>query len=170
MTDPATPSAVPSSPSTSVSDVPLTSMDIRGILDVLPHRSPFVLIDRVVAITPGERAVGIKCVSFGDPWFPGHFPGHPVMPGVLILEAMAQVGGILAFATDRAAVTDSLFYFLGIDEAKFRKPVTPGDRLELELTVLKRKTKVWKFRGEAKVDGALVAEAELLASVVPKPV
>ncbi len=146
----------------------IESMDIRGILKVLPHRYPFVLIDRVTEIVAGERVRGHKCVSMGDPWFQGHFPDHPVMPGVLIVEAMAQLGGILAFATDPSVVNDSLFYFLAIDKAKFRKPVVPGDKLELELTVLKRKTRVWKFEGRALVDGALVAEAELLASVVPK--
>lgn len=126
------------------------------------------MVDRVTRIVPGERIVGHKCVTMGEPWFQGHFPSWPIMPGVLIVEALAQIGGILAYATEPFDAATSLMYFLGIDKAKFRRVVTPGDRLDLEVVIAHHKTNVWKFHGEASVEGALCASAELLASVVDR--
>jgi 3-hydroxyacyl-[acyl-carrier-protein] dehydratase len=148
---------------------PPTTIDIDRILQILPHRWPFVLVDRVTDVRPGERIYGHKCVTMAEPWFQGHFPSRPIMPGVLIVEALAQLGGILAYATDPFDASSSLMYFLGIDKAKFRRPVTPGDRLDLEVAVAHHRTNVWKFRGEASVEGTLCASAELLASVVDRP-
>ena len=145
-----------------------TTLDIERILQILPHRWPFVLVDRVTEVVPGERIRGHKCVAFNEPWFQGHFPSRPIMPGVLILEALAQIGGILAYASEPFDASNSLMYFLGIDKAKFRRPVTPGDKLELEVSILHHRTNVWKLKGEASVDGTLCAHAELLASVVDR--
>lgn len=145
-----------------------TSIDIERILQILPHRWPFVLVDRVTDVVPGERIRGHKCVTMNEPWFQGHFPSRPIMPGVLILESLAQIGGLLAYATEPFDATNSLMYFLGIDKAKFRRPVTPGDRLDLEVTVIHHRTNVFKLKGEASVDGTLCAHAELLASVVDR--
>lgn len=145
-----------------------TRLDIERILRILPHRWPFVLVDRVTEIVPGERIRGHKCVSMNEPWFLGHFPKHPIMPGVLIIEALAQIGGILAYATEPFDDTTSLLYFLGIDRAKFRRPVIPGDRLDLEVSIVNHRTNVWKLKGEASVDGTLCAQGELLASVVDR--
>ena len=145
-----------------------TAIDIDRILQILPHRWPFVLVDRVTEIIPGERITGHKCVTIGELWFQGHFANRPIMPGVLIVEALAQIGGILAYATEPFDASNSLMYFLGIDKAKFRRPVRPGDRLDLDVTVMHHRTNVWKFRGEAFVDGTLCAGAELLASVVDR--
>ena len=145
-----------------------TSLDIERILTILPHRWPFVMVDRVTEIKPGERIRGHKCVTFNEPWFPGHFPSRPIMPGVLILECLAQIGGLLAYATEPFDASNSLMYFLGIDKAKFRRPVTPGDRLDLEVSILHHRTNVFKLKGEASVDGTLCAHAELLASVVDR--
>jgi 3-hydroxyacyl-[acyl-carrier-protein] dehydratase len=147
---------------------PRPAIDIERILQILPHRWPFVMVDRVVDVVPHERIRGHKCVSMNEPWFLGHFPNHPIMPGVLIIEALAQIGGILAYASEPFDEAKSLLYFLGIDKAKFRRPVVPGDRLDLEVTVVHHRTNVWKLRGEASVDGALCAEGELLASVVER--
>jgi 3-hydroxyacyl-[acyl-carrier-protein] dehydratase len=141
-------------------------IDINEILTILPHRYPFLLVDKIVELEEGERAKGIKNVTVNEPFFQGHFPGHPVMPGVLIVESMAQVGGILAFKS--ANVEDQVLYFMGIDDARFRKPVLPGDRLELTVEVLRRRGKVWSLKGEAFVDGALVAEAKLLATIMAR--
>ena len=145
-----------------------TSLDIDRILTILPHRWPFVLVDRVLDVVPNERIVGVKCVTMAEPWFQGHFPARPIMPGVLILEALAQIGGILAYASEPFDASSSLMYFLGIDKAKFRRPVTPGDRLDLEVSIVHHRTNVWKFKGEASVEGTLCAQAELLASVVDR--
>jgi 3-hydroxyacyl-[acyl-carrier-protein] dehydratase len=147
---------------------PPTSIEIDRILQILPHRWPFVLVDRVTDVVPRERIVGHKCVTMGEPWAQGHFPARPIFPGVLIIEALAQIGGILAYASEPFDAASSLMYFLGIDKAKFRRPVTPGDRLDLEVTILHHRTNVWKFKGEASVDGTLCASAELLASVVDR--
>ncbi len=148
--------------------MPSSAVDIERILQILPHRWPFVLVDRVTEIVENERIRGHKCVSMGELWFQGHFPGRPIMPGVLILEALTQLGGILAYASDPFDASSSLMYFLGIDKAKFRRVVTPGDRLDLEVTVIHHRTNVWKLRGEASVDGTLCAQGDLLASVVPR--
>jgi 3-hydroxyacyl-[acyl-carrier-protein] dehydratase len=144
------------------------TLDIDRILQVLPHRFPFVLVDRVTDVVPHKSIRGHKCVSINEPWFLGHFPSRPIMPGVLVLESMAQIGGLLAYASEPFDASNSLMYFLGIDKAKFRRPVIPGDRLDLEVTVLHHRTNVWKFKGEAFVDGTLCAQGELLASVVDK--
>jgi 3-hydroxyacyl-[acyl-carrier-protein] dehydratase len=145
-----------------------TKLDIGKILEILPHRYPFVLVDRVTSIDPGERITGHKMVSMNEPWCMGHFPGRPIMPGVLIIEALAQIGGILAYASEPFDASTSLMYFLGIDKAKFRNTVTPGDRLDLEVSVLHHRTNVWKLRGEASVEGTLCAQGELLASIVDR--
>lgn len=141
-------------------------IDINEVLKILPHRYPFLLVDRVVEFEAGKKAKGIKNVTINEPFFQGHFPGHPIMPGVLIVEAMAQVGGILAFKS--TGVANKAVYFMGIDKARFRKPVLPGDRLELTLEVVKQRGAIWAFRGEAIVDGNLVSEAELMATIVDK--
>ena len=145
-----------------------TTLEIDRILQILPHRWPFVMVDRVTEVVPNERISAVKCVTMGEPWFQGHFPARPIMPGVLILEALAQAGGLLAYASEPFDASSSLMYFLGIDKAKFRRPVTPGDRLDLQVEILHHRTNVWKFKGEASVDGTLCASAELLASVVDR--
>jgi 3-hydroxyacyl-[acyl-carrier-protein] dehydratase len=145
-----------------------TTLEIDKILQILPHRWPFVMIDRVTNIVPHESITGHKCVTMGEPWFQGHYPSRPMMPGVLIVEALAQLGGILAYASEPFDAGTSLMYFLGIDKAKFRRPVIPGDRLDLEVTAMYHRTNVWKLRGEASVEGTLCASAELLASIVDR--
>jgi 3-hydroxyacyl-[acyl-carrier-protein] dehydratase len=146
---------------------PLT-LDIHQILGILPHRFPFVMVDRVTEIVPHKEIRAHKNVTYNEPWFPGHFPQRPIMPGVLILESLAQAGGILAYASEPFDATQSLMFFLGIDKAKFRRTVEPGDRLDLHVEVLHHRSNVWKLRGEASVDGTLCAEGELLASVVDR--
>ncbi|MBF8250719.1 MAG: fabZ-2, partial [Deltaproteobacteria bacterium] len=137
-------------------------MDINEIMKYLPHRYPFLLVDRILEI--GEaKIVGMKNVTINEPFFQGHFPGHPIMPGVLIIEAMAQVGGIFAFKSMNATPETKVVYFMGIDGARFRKPVLPGDQIRFELELLKKRGTVYSFKGRALVDGTLVAEAELLA-------
>jgi 3-hydroxyacyl-[acyl-carrier-protein] dehydratase len=141
-------------------------IEINEIQNILPHRYPFLLIDRIVELDPGKSAKGIKNVTINEPFFLGHFPGHPIMPGVLIVEAMAQVGGVLAFKS--ANVNNKVVYFMGIDNARFRRPVLPGDTLELSLKVTKCRGNIWVFKGEAHVGGALVAGAELMATIMEK--
>ena len=137
-------------------------IDCIEIQKILPHRFPFLLVDRISELQPKKKAVGIKNVTINEPFFQGHFPGYPVMPGVLIVEAMAQVAGILAFKS--GAKGDSV-YFMSIEKAKFRKPVIPGDQLRFEVTVIKQRGNVWKCAGDAYVEDKLVAEAELTAMV-----
>ncbi|MFO0584037.1 MAG: 3-hydroxyacyl-ACP dehydratase FabZ [Anaeromyxobacter sp.] len=145
-------------------------LDIEEIMRLLPHRPPFLLVDRVVELEPGKRLVAWKSVTMNEPFFPGHFPGHPVMPGVLILEALAQAAGLLAMKSmDPAQGANKITYLMGIDGARFRKPVVPGDRLELIVEIVKGKGAVWKERGEAKVDGELVAEADFMAMLADPP-
>jgi 3-hydroxyacyl-[acyl-carrier-protein] dehydratase len=140
-------------------------MDIHQILEHLPHRYPFLLVDRVLELELGRSIHAIKNVSITEPFFQGHFPHYPVMPGVLILEALAQAAGILSFRTLNAKPTeDSVFYFVGIDNARFKKPVTPGDQLHLFVESERRVRNVWKYRATAKVDEAVVAEAQLMCA------
>ena len=141
--------------------------DIRAIMDILPHRYPFLLVDRILEVVPGERVKGIKNVSINEPHFQGHFPGHPIMPGVLVIEAMAQCGGVLMMSLMEQPET-KLVYFSSIDKARFRKPVLPGDQVEFELEMLKFRRSTCKMAGKAFVAGELVAEAELLAAVVDR--
>ncbi len=131
----------------------------------LPHRYPFLLIDRVLECTPGESLTALKNVTINEPFFPGHFPHHPVMPGVLILEAMAQATGLLAFATLGKPPSDNeLYYFVGIDKARFREPVEPGDQLIFKVRIEAQKRNIWKFSGVAEIDGRVAAEAELMCA------
>lgn len=139
--------------------------DIQRIMGHLPHRYPFLLIDRIIELIPGDRAVALKNVTINEPFFQGHFPGAPVMPGVLIVEAMGQAGGVLAFESLSEKREGTLIYFMGIDKVRFRKPVIPGDQLLFEVQILKLRAKVIKMAGVAKVDGKRVAEAELMASI-----
>ena len=142
-------------------------LDIRAIERILPHRYPFLLVDRVDEIGE-DKIVARKLVSRNEPHFNGHFPGHPVMPGVMIIEALAQAGALLAAQLVGFDPATHVIYFMAIDKARFRKPVVPGDLLMLEVVPLRKGGAIWKLRGEAKVDGAVVAEAELLASIQPR--
>lgn len=137
--------------------------DIQKIMESIPHRYPFLLVDKVVDVVPGESATGIKNVTINEPFFPGHFPQKPVMPGVLILEAMAQTAGVLAIDFLGDDARGKVVYFMGIDGAKFRKPVGPGDRLEMKVQKTRGGGAVWKFDAQAFVDGELVTEAKLTA-------
>lgn len=140
-------------------------MDIYEILEHLPHRFPFLLVDRVLDYKPGEYLVAVKNVSVNEPFFPGHFPQRPVFPGVLIMEALAQATGLLAFKTQgKKPDGTSLYYFAGIDNCRFKQPVLPGDQMILEVELLKEKRGIWKFNAEAKVDGKVVASAELMCA------
>ena len=143
----------------------LNAMDIKDILAVLPHRYPFLLVDRVTDIRGDEHGIGVKNVTINEPHFIGHFPNNPVMPGVLVLEGLAQTGGILAIKSIPGQAKPKLVYFLTIDKAKFRKPVVPGDVLEYHLDRIQRRRNMWWYRGEAKVAGQIVAEAELGAMI-----
>ena len=142
-------------------------MDITEILSFLPHRYPMLMVDRIVESEPGKRIVGIKNVTINEPFFQGHFPGHPIMPGVLIVEAMAQVGGMLMMGAVEKA-QDKVVYFMSLDRVKFRRPVVPGDQLRLELELLRLRGKTCQMRGEAFVEGAKVAEANMMAAVVDR--
>ena len=142
-------------------------MDVMEIQSILPHRYPFLLVDRILEIEPGKRIVGIKNVTVNEEFFLGHFPGKPVMPGVLIVEAMAQVGGVLLLK-DIPDREKKLVYFMGIDEARFRRPVVPGDQLRFELEVLRLKSSTCKLQGKAFVDGQLVAEAVIMSAMVDR--
>lgn len=144
-------------------DKATTSMDIHEILNHLPHRYPFVLVDRVLSLELGKEITAIKNVTINEPFFPGHFPYHPVMPGVLIIEAMAQAAAILSFKTMGAKPSDdSVYYFAGIDKARFKKPVSPGDQIILKVKIDRILRGIWKYSGVASVDGAVVAEAEFM--------
>jgi 3-hydroxyacyl-[acyl-carrier-protein] dehydratase len=143
-----------------------TTMDIHQILEYLPHRYPILLVDRVLDIVPGERITALKNVSMNEPFFPGHYPHHPVMPGVLIVEAMAQTAAILSFKTMGGQPDDkSVYYFVGIDGARFKRPVSPGDQLIMEVSISASKRGIWKFAALAKVDGQVACEAELMCTV-----
>ncbi len=142
--------------------------DPKEIQEILPHRYPFLLVDRILELDLGKRVVGIKNVTINEPFFAGHFPGHPIMPGVLILEAMAQVGGFLLMSSLDARGEKKLLYFTGIDNARFRRPVVPGDQIRFELKILQRRLQVCRMKGEAYVDGKLVAAAELSSVLVDR--
>lgn len=139
------------------------SCGIKEILAEIPHRFPFLLVDRVLSCTPGERLTAIKNVTINEPFFPGHFPGEPVMPGVLILEALAQAGLLLGMRTAGPQEEGTLVYFAGIDKARFKRQVTPGDQLRLEVELVSAKRRLWRFRGEARVGDDLACSAELMA-------
>ena len=144
-------------------------IDINEILNILPHRYPFLLIDRVTDLKIGESLTAYKNVTYGEQIFQGHFPGHPIYPGVMIIEGMAQAGGVLAFKSmPDDDLSDKVVYFMSIDKAKFRKPVRPGDRLEYKISVLKHKGRIWVLKGEAYIDGVLATEAELQAMIMDK--
>jgi 3-hydroxyacyl-[acyl-carrier-protein] dehydratase len=138
-------------------------IEIREIMNTLPHGYPFLLVDRIIEIDLGKRIVGIKNVTFNEPFFQGHFPGRPIMPGVLIVEAMAQTAGVLAFKSVPQEESGKPVYFLGLDNVRFRKPVIPGDQLRFELEVTRHRQSIWGFKGKAFVEDKLVAEADLLA-------
>ncbi|MBI1965567.1 MAG: 3-hydroxyacyl-ACP dehydratase FabZ [Betaproteobacteria bacterium] len=143
-------------------------MDINEVLKYLPHRYPFLLIDRVLSCEPGKSLTAVKNVTINEPFFSGHFPHRPVMPGVLIIEALAQAAAILTFKTEGAkADAESVYYFVGIDDARFKKPVTPGDTLRLHVTLQRHVRRIWKFQAQARVGDTVVAEAGLMCTVRP---
>ncbi|MBT8330077.1 MAG: 3-hydroxyacyl-ACP dehydratase FabZ [Desulfofustis sp.] len=141
-------------------------IDIQEIMRLLPHRYPFLLVDRIISLIPSQSVTGLKNVTANEPCFQGHFPGQPIFPGVLILEGMAQTGGCMAFCSIPEMIGEKLIYFAGIDKARFRKPVVPGDQIEYRLQMLRQKRMVMVMKGQAFVDDQLVTEAELMASFV----
>jgi 3-hydroxyacyl-[acyl-carrier-protein] dehydratase len=144
----------------------MTSMDIHEILKYLPHRFPFLLVDRVVSLDPGKTIVALKNVTVNEPFFVGHFPHHPVMPGVLIVEALAQAAALLTFRSmNHVPDEKSIYYFVGIDRARFKRPVTPGDQLELKVKIERETRGMWKYSAAAYVEGKLATEAELMCTV-----
>jgi beta-hydroxyacyl-ACP dehydratase FabZ len=144
-------------------------LTITEVMNFLPHRYPFLMIDRILEFEADKRIVGMKNVTINEPFFQGHFPGHPIMPGVLLLEAMAQTGGVMALMSLPAEeVKKKVLYFMSIDKAKFRKPVTPGDQVRFELIMLRKRGTIMSFKAVATVDGAVVAEAEMMAMIVDK--
>ena len=145
------------------------ALDIAGIMRFLPHRYPFLLVDRITSLEQYKFVQAYKCVSFNEPFFQGHFPNLPVMAGVMIVEAMAQAGAFLVYESDNPDIfVDNLFMFTGIEHVRFRRPVVPGDRLDLRCDLIRKKMQLWKMRGTAHVDGVLAAEAELTAAIVPR--
>lgn len=153
----------------SEAEAPKAILDVEAIQARLPHRPPFLLVDRVVHVEPGVRLVGWKGVTMNEPFFAGHFPGKPVMPGVLVLEALAQACALLAIESMKGEDVDSkITYLMSIDGAKFRRPVVPGDRLELHVEVVKRKGAIWRQKGTAIVDGKTVAEADFMAMLADR--
>ena len=143
----------------------MIQMNLHQVLEYLPHRYPFLLVDRVLSCEPGEDIVALKNVTINEPFFNGHFPHYPVMPGVLIIEALAQAAAILSFLTQNEKPDpNSIYYFVGIDNARFKKPVSPGDALHLHVALDKHKSGLWRYNAQAKVEGELVAEAQLLCA------
>jgi 3-hydroxyacyl-[acyl-carrier-protein] dehydratase len=151
-----------------MTDIPKPLMDVTAIQALLPHRYPFLLVDRVISLEPLKKIVAVKGVTMNEPFFQGHFPGHPVMPGVLIVEALAQAAAILAYKSLDLDPKKKVTYLMSLDGVKFRRPVVPGDRLELHVEVVKQKGAIWKEAGKAIVDGQVVAEAELLAMLADR--
>lgn len=152
---------------TSPSPEKLPQADIQRIMELLPHRYPFLLIDRIIEINGEESGTGVKNVTFNEPFFPGHFPGNPVMPGVLLVEAMAQTAGALVMNNLGPADEGRIVYFMSIDKCRFRKPVLPGHTVHFPVKLLQKRPPVWKFTAEARVDGTLMAEAEISAMLMP---
>lgn len=145
-------------------------IDINEILQYLPHRYPFLLVDRIVEFEEGKRVIALKNVTINEPFFPGHFPHRPVMPGVLILEAMAQAAAVLSFKTvGHKPDENSIVYFAGIDKARFKRPVGPGDQLMMEVTIVRKMRNIWKYEAVARVDGEVAAEAELMCALKTLP-
>ncbi|WP_343716900.1 3-hydroxyacyl-ACP dehydratase FabZ [Inquilinus sp.] len=144
----------------------MSQLDILKIMELIPHRYPMILVDRVVDVVPNESCTGIKNVTINEGFFQGHFPRYPVMPGVMIVESMAQTAAVLVVATLGESAKGKLVYFMTVDNARFRRPVTPGDSLRVHVRKLQQRRNVWKFTGEAKVDGTLVAEAEFAAMIM----
>lgn len=145
-------------------EVPLRTMDIHKVLSLLPHRYPFLLIDRVLEFEPDQHLTAIKNVTYNEPYFIGHFPARPVMPGVLIIEALAQATGLLAMESRPDEVGSKLYYFVGIDKARFKRPVEPGDQLVLKVKLLGVRQGIWRFHGDALVDDKLVAGADIMCT------
>ncbi len=141
-------------------------IDINRIMEMIPHRYPFLMVDKVIDVVPNESAVGVKNVTINEPFFPGHFPARPIMPGVLIIESMAQTSAVLVVETLGPDAEGKLVYFMTVDSARFRKPVGPGDTLHIHVVKERSRGNVWKFRAEAKVDGTLVAEATYAAMIM----
>ncbi len=155
---------------TEAADAVGTTIDISRIMEMIPHRYPMLMIDKVVDLVPDTSAVGIKNVSINEPYFQGHFPDHPVMPGVLIIEAMAQTSAVLVIETMGEEAEGRLVYFMSIDQARFRKPIMPGDTVRIQVTKQRQRGNVWKFKGEARVGEALMAEATYSAMIVEEDV
>jgi 3-hydroxyacyl-[acyl-carrier-protein] dehydratase len=153
-------------PADDLPPIDIAMLDIKQIAKMIPHRYPFLLIDRMVDVRHGHSAVGIKNVTMNEPFFQGHFPGHPVMPGVLIVESMAQTAAALVISTLGPEIGTPIVYFMSIEAAKFRKPVTPGDQLRLEMVKDRKRGNVWRFNGTARVDGVVVAEASITAMIM----
>ena len=142
------------------------TIDVMRIMEMIPHRYPFLMIDRVVDLVPDRSAIGVKNVSINESYFQGHFPRQPVMPGVLVIECMAQTAAVLVVETLKGDAAGKLVYFMSIEEGRFRKPVMPGDTLYIHVTKVKRRGNVWKFSGEARVDGVLMAQARFTAMIM----
>ncbi|NNM55661.1 3-hydroxyacyl-ACP dehydratase FabZ [Acidocella sp.] len=159
-------------PQADLPPVDVSAFDVKQLLRLIPHRYPFMLLDRMVDVRYGHSATGIKNVTMNEPFFQGHFPGHPVMPGVLIVESMAQTAAALVISGMGEDAGSPIVYFMSIENAKFRKPVTPGDQLRLELVKDRKRGNVWRFNGTARVDGVVVAEASITAMIMDevKPV
>jgi len=145
----------------------IETMDVQKIMELLPHRFPFLLVDKVTQVIPGKELTAVKNITINEPFFQGHFPIKPVFPGVLIIEALAQATGLLSFATQNISASDghSLFYLVGIDNARFKQPAGPGDQLILKIDLIKAKRSVWKFTGVAEVDGKAIASADLMCAL-----